>query len=744
MASAESGRTADAGQVAVPATKLQAPQLRARAVVRDRTVEQLVRGARGRLTVVSAPAGWGKTTAVLEWRQRSGAVRSFGWVNLDTDDSDPARFWACVVHAVDRAVPGNIAAAVGLIDAGRTDIEQLVLPSLVNGIVDSGKRLVLVLDDYQSVQSTRVNRQLDLFVELLPPTVHIAIISREQPALDLARLRVQGELTELTVEDLRFSPAEAASLLADVAGLHLKAEDVRALQQRTEGWAAALQLAALSLQVRRGQDATSAIRNFTGRDEHLVDYLGAEVLSGLEDDVQSFLVQTSILSRLSAPLCDAVTGRDDSAQMLDRVERGNLFVVRLDEGHRWFRYHRLFADVLRLRLAASPPGEVNELHRRAAAWYDDEGSATDAVRHALLAQDLDAAQAIVARHWNSWYNLGRLATVSGWLDALGDERVRQDAWLSAARVLVWADEGRLDELDAWLEIDRERTVDGYPYAIMRALHRFKTGDLTRADDDLHRAETLRAETHPFWPTVELCVRGVTSYWAGDDATARSALASAMTLARSYDNVAGHTYALGYLALIAIEEGDHTVAERRLAEVATHLETPSNLDEHFVLALPHLAAGLVAQSKGDLNNAVASFELAGTLSGHGAGRLERVATLAALGRCLGKLGDRTRSLALLTEATAILNRCPDPGRGARLVADQPGARRTQPTAAGAALTSRESAVLRLLPSQLSLREIADELYVSHNTVKTHSRMLYRKLAVTTREEAVQVARRRGLL
>ena len=303
MASAEARHTADAAQVALPATKLQAPQLRARVVVRDRLVEQLMVGARARLTVVTAPAGWGKTTAVLEWRHRVGSARPFGWVTLDNDDSDPARFWACVVHGVDRALPGSVAAAVRLVDAGRTDIEHLVVPSLLNGIADSGERLILVLDDYQAVQSSQVSRQLDLFVELLPPTVHMTIISRTQPSLDLARLRVQGELTELTAQDLRFSSAEAASFLMDVAGLHLQAADVHALQQRTEGWAAALQLAALSLRVSHSHDAASAIRGFTGRDNHLVDYLGAEVLNGLEDDVQSFLVQTSILSRMSPALC---------------------------------------------------------------------------------------------------------------------------------------------------------------------------------------------------------------------------------------------------------------------------------------------------------------------------------------------------------------------------------------------------------------------------------------------------------
>jgi LuxR family maltose regulon positive regulatory protein len=651
------------------------------------------------------------------------------------------------VHAIDRALPRGIPDAVRLVDAGRKNIEQLILPSLVNRLVEAGQPLVLVLDDYHAVASDRVNAQLDLLIERMPPGVHLTIISRVRPALDLARLRVQGELTELDAADLRFSTAEAGSLLMDVLGVRLTANDVGALQQRTEGWAAALQLAALSLTVRRGQrgeDAAAAIRRFTGHDEHLVDYLGAEVLNGLDDDLQSFLVQTSILGQMTPALCDAVTGRDDSARMLRRVERGNLFVVRLGTGQQEFRYHRLFADVLRLRLAQSPPGEVTELHRRAASWYDDEGSATDAVRHALLAGDMDVAQAIVSKHWNSWYNLGRLTTVGGWLDALGDDRVRRDAWLSAARVLVWADEGRLDELDAWLEVDRERTVDGYPYAIMRALHRFKSGDLVRAHDDLHRAAALRTETHPFWPTVELCVRGVTSYWSGDNATARPALASAMTLARSYGNVAGQVYALGYLALIAVEEGEDGVAGRRLSELEAQLGTQSDLDEHFVLALPHLAGGLLAQSHGEPLAAVTRLERAVAVARNGAGRLERVATLAALGRCVDQLGDRPRSVILLTEATGLLNSCPEPGRGAALMADQPGARRSRPGNTGTTLTSREAAVLRLLPTPMSLREIAEQLYVSHNTVKTHTRTLYRKLSVTTRGQAVEVARSRGLL
>jgi LuxR family transcriptional regulator, maltose regulon positive regulatory protein len=334
--------------------------------------------------------------------------------------------------------------------------------------------------------------------------------------------------------------------------------------------------------------------------------------------------------------------------------------------------------------------------------------------------------------------------VSGWLDALGDERVRRDAWLSAARVLVWADEGRLDELDAWLDLDSGRLVDGYPYAIMRALHRFKSGDLGRAEADLARARSLRAPTHPFWPTVEHYVRGVTAYWAGDRARAKTDLASAAALAHSYGNVAGHTYSLGYLTLLALEDGDVDLAERRLVELTAQRDSGSDLAEHYVLALPCLAAGLLEDRRGQPEEAVGELERAVALARRGAGRLERIATLAALGRALERRADRPRALPLLTEASALLNGCPDPGRAAVLLADQPNVRRPPVATGGDPLTPREVAVLRLLPTQLSLREIAESLYVSHNTVKTHSRAVYRKLHASSREEAVQIARGDGLL
>jgi LuxR family transcriptional regulator, maltose regulon positive regulatory protein len=303
-------------------------------------------GATGRLTVVTAPAGWGKTTAVLEWRRRSARSRRFAWLGLDADDSDPARFWTCLVYAVDRALPGRVDDVVRLVAAGHKDMALRLVPHLVNALAASDDPLVLVLDDYQAVASEQVDAQLGFLVEHLPPSAHVVLISRSRPGLALSRLRAQGELTELTAGDLRFSPAETATLLTDVLDLRLPAKDVRALQRRTEGWAAALQLAALSL--RRRGDPGAAIRAFTAHDEHLVDYLGAEVLAGLDQELRTFLLQTSVLGRMSASLCNAVTGRDDSVVMLRKVEQHNLFIVPLDDRRRWFRYHHLFADVLRL------------------------------------------------------------------------------------------------------------------------------------------------------------------------------------------------------------------------------------------------------------------------------------------------------------------------------------------------------------------------------------------------------------
>jgi LuxR family maltose regulon positive regulatory protein len=721
------------------ATKVHPPQGRGgRLVDREALVDRLVAGQSGRLTVISAPAGWGKTTLVLQWRRRTGAGQRFGWVSLDEADSDPTSFWAYVTEALSLMYPGSTSAARRLAGRRRRDLGELLGPALVNGLAGVAEHGVLVLDDYQAVGSPRVDDQLTFLVDHLPDCLHLAVVSRTEPALPLARLRARGELTELHAADLRFTPGEAGHLLTEVLGLRLGRADVLTLQRRTEGWAAALHLAALSL--RSSRDPSRSIVGFTGEHEHLVQYLTAEVLGGLDPRLRSWLAETAVLDRFCAPLCDAVTGRDDAEEMLRRAEQANLFVLSLDDRHEWFRYHHLFRDMLRARGDRTTGGD--ELHRRASAWFAGHGMPAEAIRHALHAGDIGSAHRLVARHWNHEYNAGRLTTVNGWLDALGVERIRQDPWLAAARVLIWADEGRLDELDAWLEVDP--TVDGYPYAVLRALHRFKSGDLDKACEELERAEQLRSESEPFWPTVEHCVRGTTAYWSGDDATARTSLAAAVTLARSYDNVAAYTYATGYLALVALDAEDDHVARRRLDQVTTHLDPAADLATHFVVALPLLALGRLLVRDGRSEEARGLLERAVELSRNGAGRLERVATTTELARVLDRAGDRQAAERLRIEATALLRLSAQPGRASVLLAGTPSAPRVRIASTGDELTAREAAVLQLLPTRLTLREIADDLFVSHNTVKTHARTLYRKLGVSTRDEAVAAARSGGLL
>ena len=404
------------------ATKLHVPRLRRGFVPRPRLVEALDEGLARRLILVCGPAGFGKTALLADWARRGGPP--VAWLSLDAGDNDPARFWRHAVAALDQARPGIGERAGPLLGPPAPPSFEGLVTALINELAagPGDDELLLVLDDYHLIDTRQVHDSLVFLLEHLPPGLHLVLASRSDPPLPLARFRAGAQLAELRADDLRFTAEEAAALLREAVDADLPGTTVAALAARTEGWAAGLQLAALSL---RGQpDVTGFVAAFSGSHRYVLDYLAGEVLGGQSDRVREFLLETSILERLSGKLCDAVTGRTDSQPMLEQVERANLFLVPLDEVRGWWRYHHLFADLLRARLQQEQPGRVAALHRNAVAWCDEHGLADAAVHHALGAGDSTWAARLIERHADAHLLRAETVTVQRWLAALPAELVR--------------------------------------------------------------------------------------------------------------------------------------------------------------------------------------------------------------------------------------------------------------------------------------------------------------------------------
>ena len=427
---------ADSGPDVLLATKLHVPRPQPGFVPRPRLAQALGEGLARRLILVCAPAGYGKTTMLADWA-RSGN-RPVAWISLDAADNDPARFWRHVVAALDRARSG-IGERVGplLGPQAPASFEGLVT-ALINELAAqrSDGEVLLVLDDYHRIEAEPVHGSLGFLLEHLPPGLHLVLASRADPPLPLARLRAGGQLAELRAADLRFTADEAASLLRESNGADLPAAAVAALTTRTEGWPAGLQLAALSLE---GQaDPAGFVAAFSGSHRYVLDYLAQEVLDRQPEELRTFLLETSVLERLSGELCDSVTGRDGSQAMLELVEQAGLFLVPLDEVRGWWRYHHLFADLLRVRLQQQRPGRVLELHRAAATWCEEHGLADDAVRHALAAGDAVWAMRLVERYADGFLLRSEGATLQRWLAALpaGPAGARPRLLLAQARLAL--------------------------------------------------------------------------------------------------------------------------------------------------------------------------------------------------------------------------------------------------------------------------------------------------------------------
>ncbi len=520
------------------------------------------------MTLVSAPAGFGKTTMLTEWLASVSADgRSAAWLSLDKRDNDPALFWTYFVTALKTASNGAGAAALSLLQSAQPPIEA-VLATLLNDLHAIAKDVVLVLDDYHVIEARDIQDGVAFLLEHLPPHVHLVIASRADPALPLARLRARGELVEIRAADLRFAADEAAAYLNGAMGLALTARDVAVLEGRTEGWIAALQLAALSMQGR--EDIAGFIAGFAGDDRYIVDYLAEEVLQRQPEDVQRFLLQTSILDRLTGPLCDVVTGQDSGKVRLAALERGNLFLVPLDARRQWYRYHQLFADVLQARLLDERGEELPGLHRRASAWYEQNDEAYDAIRHALAAKDFERAADLVELAVPAIRRNRQEAVLRGWLKVLPDEVVRVRPVLGVGLVgalLVSGDvegvEGRLQEVEQWLNS---------PTDTSKEIHARSTEMVVADDEEFRRLPE----------TVEV-YRAALALGRGDGPGTVSHVRRALDLAPEEDHL-GRAAASGLLGLAYWGAGELEAAHRAYAECMAGLHRAGHLADTFGCAI----------------------------------------------------------------------------------------------------------------------------------------------------------------
>jgi len=641
-------------------TKLHLPPPRPHAVLRPRLIERLDEGLQSRLILVSAPAGFGKTTVVGEWaagRERLEPDARFAWLSLDEGDGDPSRFLTYLVAALQTVAADIGQGVLDMLQSPQPLPTESLLTALLNEIAALPQDVVLVLDDYHVVDSEPVDEALAFLLEHLPPQMHVVIGTREDPRLPLARWRARGQLTELRAADLRFTAGEAADFLNRVMGLDLSAEDITALETRTEGWIAGLQLAALSLQGRT--DADSFIRTFAGSDRFVLDYLVEEVLQRQPQRTRTFLLQTAILDTLCGALCDAVTGQKQGKATLERFERDNLFVVPLDDRRQWYRYHHLFADVLQAHLLEEQPDELPTLHRRASDWYEANGSRSDAIRHALRAGDLEWAAELIEREGPLVVTASQTATWLKWATSLPDELIRARPVLSvwhAYALLGTGDleaaEARLRDAERWLEpgpdqaavaVDEEELRSLLAtVAVARAYSAHSVGDVPGTVKHAQRVLELLPEGDNPRRLQGLALLGMT-YWSSGDLEAADRLfvdysqrlldagdipdaISAMTILPeirpALGRLRGAVDALTGLLRVVIDLaeplpmetadlyrglGEMALEQGDLADAAAHLQTSKELGDQGELPVWrwrwHVAQARLLQAQGDLEGAL---------------------------------------------------------------------------------------------------------------------------------------------
>ena len=729
------------------ATKLHPPVVRDQIVARERLAEPLRAGSGLGLCLVACPAGYGKTTLLAEWQEAEAARKPVAWLTLDEGDNDPVVLWSYVIEALRRACPAiSLPASPQMV--GAASIVDMVLPSLVNQLDDLGE-VTLILDDFHRLSGGVARQSIAWFVDHAPPAFQLVLSTRTEPDLPLAALRAHGELLELRAGDLRFTSGEADAFLNGRLGLGLTPDDVGSLVGKTEGWPAGLYLAALSL--RHAADRHAFVGRFGGSNRHVIDFLVTEVLQAHDPPVQELMLRTSVLERLSGPLCDAVLEQRDSAAVLDELSRTNLFLVPLDDQGGWYRFHHLFARLLRVEFERREPGLAAALHRRAYCWHRDHGTAGEAIHHAIAAGAYAEAAELIEGSWISYANTCRYDTVLAWLRRLPDEILGGNvqllliqAWvlsLSARRqeaALAIAAVQRLGGLGAGPLPDCFSSAEA-SLTMLRAC--FPWGDIGAQLDNARRAAELEGPGS-LWRPLACWAVGTALYFRGQPDEADRWFAESAALAPASAQWLAGEASLAYRSWIAGERG-RLDEQRVLAETAAEFVREHGTDK--VIGVAPLALGVSLAARGSPGEALPLIERGVALSRTFGQPIQLANALLAQVPVLRASGEHQRAADAVAEAKSILQACPDPGILAERLAAldrPPQIRRVR--SGDQELTQRELRVLRLLHGDLSERDIGRELYVAHNTVHSHVRSIYRKLAVSSRADALKRGRELRLL
>ena len=727
-------------------TKLHPPSVREQTIPRERLAERLRSGSDRRLTLVACPAGFGKTTLLAAWREAEAARKPVAWLTLDEGDNDPVVLWTHAIEALRRARPAVAGPAAA--DTVVAPVVDVVLPRLVNELDGQGE-ITLILDDFHRISSVPARASVRWFIDHAPHEFQLVLASRTEPSLPVAALRAHGELLELRAGDLRFTSGEADAFLNGRLGLGLTPGDVEGLVARAEGWPAGLYLAALSLQ--HTADRHALVRRFGGSNRHVIDFLVTEVLEAHDPPAQALMVRTSVLERLSGPLCDAVLEQEGSAAMLGALSRSNLFLVPLDDEGGWYRFHHLFAQLLRVELERREPGLAPALHRRAYCWHREHGTAGEAIQHAIAAGAYTEAAELIQGTWIRYANTCRYDTLLAWLRRLPGEILSGDvqlllvqAWVlslsarreEAARAIAAAE--RLGDLGAGPLPDGFSSAEA-SLTMLRAC--FPWGDIGAQLENGRRAAELEGPGSPWRPLACWAV-GMGLYFRGQPEQADRWFAESVALAPASAQWLAGEASLAYRSSIAGER-DHLDEQRVLAETAA--EFVREHDTGKLIGAAPLALGVSLAARGRPAEALPLTERGVALSRTFGQPIQLANALLSQAPVLRALGEHRRAADAIAEARSVLESCPDPGiLAGRLAALGRPAQIHRVLSADQELTQQELRVLKLLHGDLSERDIGRELYVAHNTVHSHVRAIYRKLGVSSRAGALERGRQLGLL